>query len=167
MKIKLIVLLAMTSFGQMGLAQDTASADFKKNTVHGSFGTWLFFIDGELTYERFFKKTEKSEVTLYPGVQFSAGITESFAYDTYVTVSPNFILLTGNSRSHFELNLGLNLFLSETNPLEFVSGNEIISEFSPNINLGYRFQNMQKSRFVYRVGLGWPTGLYMGAGWNF
>jgi hypothetical protein len=43
----------------------------------------------------------------------------------------------------------------------------IISAYTPTLSMGYRFQNMSNSRFVFRTGVGWPVGFYLGCGINF
>ena len=142
--------------------------EIERNSITGDFGTWLFFIKGDISYQRIYKHKDLANGHVFYGYKFSTGISESFENGTYVHTSVNHVILAGKKNSHFEINTGLNAYLYDLERENFSnSGSEIFTIYSPNIDIGYRFQNMGKGGFTFRTGIGWPTGLYAGVGWSF
>lgn len=141
------------------------SPAYTKNAIHVSAGTWFFYGEWNVNYERIFTKLDNTKSDTYVGGQFGFGVSESFSHGTHYTPTAKVVLLSGNSRSHFEFNGGASINLLEMDGA--LPQGHVVSIYTPTFSIGYRFQNMTNSRFVFRTGVGWPTGLYLGCGINF
>ncbi|MGB3183334.1 MAG: hypothetical protein WBB45_18230 [Cyclobacteriaceae bacterium] len=82
--------------------------------------------------------------------------------------------LTGAGNSHFEMHLGIaSMFeVMEEEIIYFQGGSEIRSKdvdyltTYPSASLGYRYQK-PTGHFIFRAGIGWPDGVYLGLGVRF
>ena len=144
---------------------DFQDNEYKKNSIHLSAGTWLFYGEFNLNYEHIFGKTTYDKFEMFWGGQFGIGVSESFSDGTHYTPTARLFVLTGENNSHLELNGGLSFNLLEMKG--DIPTNHIFSQYTPVFSIGYRFQNLTKSRLVFRTGAGWPMGFYIGLGWNF
>lgn len=159
------LLLRFSSYSWTQADSTKLGNDFKRHGIHLSAGTLFWYGEWNINYERLYKKSTFEGATIFLGSQFGIGVSESFSGGSYFTSTARFLALTGAKNAHVEFNGGLSFNIIDTDG-DF-SANQIFSIFSPTISLGYRFQNLNKSRFIFRTGAGWPMGVYMGAGWNF
>lgn len=72
--------------------------------------------------------------------------------------------LSGHGSGHLELGTGLRL-VDLVNKGNYI--NEHILFITPVINIGYRWQSLVKSSFVFRTGIGYPDLLYFSIGYAF
>jgi len=165
---KNILFILFIGFPFLGLSQRDSlesAQRYTRNTVHISAGTWFFYGEWNLNYERIFTKLSNTQSEVFLGAQFGFGVSESFSDGTHYTPTARLLLLSGNSRSHFELNAGATINLFEMDGA--LPQGHMISQYTPTLSIGYRFQNMTNNRLIFRTGVGWPVGFYLGCGFNF
>ena len=126
----------------------------KKNHIHYSIGTLLFFSSSQVSYERLFFYS-KGDFPLAIGANLGIGIysTDDSSDEIGFLFNPNFVFLTGRNKNHFEARLGLT-FLDLDNLIR------------PSYLAGYRFQKPEGG-WSFRTGMGFPETVYVGVGYSF
>ena len=165
---KYFFLILICLFTINSYSQENATIEPAKNVVHGSFGTFILFFQGQITYDRLL--VSKSEdffksyyLTVKGGRHAYLDFSGSRSGSGYLT-SLGLTALTGSGKNHFEIGFGLGYF-SETNdenPDESFSDD---SRFFPQISIGYRKQSA--NGFMFRTGVGVAEWAYVGFGYSF
>ncbi|MCB9224348.1 MAG: hypothetical protein H6582_09245 [Crocinitomicaceae bacterium] len=159
MKLKTFYFFILLCINHFGLAQNdsiefkTYEPTLKKNSIFASPGTSLFYGEVGLFYERHFFESRGFSFGLQAGAGyfFVTGESSGTAFNGHT------VLLFGKKDNKFEVLLGGNYFLWDYfyYPIEL----------TPSIALGYRFQKW--TGFLFRTGIAYPKGLYLGIGWSF
>jgi len=145
-------LLLSTLFISPAFSQDTEEpAPINKNSVQGTTGTMLVFFTANVNYERMVKELPKSYLSVKAG--FGGYASWNSSGQTY---SLSLVHLAGKKNNHLESGAGL-IYLHE-------KGWE--SQLWPDLHIGYRYQKPD-GELLFRTGLGFPEGLYLGAGFAF
>ena len=75
-----------------------------------------------------------------------------------IFLGPQLVYLTGKRKGHLELGIGPTFRVTKQLNYDHT--------VLPNAHLGYRYQK-QGGNFIFRAGLGFPAGLYVGVGLAF
>jgi hypothetical protein len=129
----------------------------KKNAVYCSIGGVLFYTSGSLFYERIIKEKikEKNINVFVRGGYGMTAATEKDGTGRFVLLESG--VVTGESKSHFEGALGINVFRHDFS--------ETISIY-PAGSVGYRYQKPDGG-FIFRTGIGYPEAVFIGIGFSF
>lgn len=126
--------------------------DIKKNYLNIYFGIF----EWNLNYERNILQFPKS----YSNIRFgfdSYGLLEESGY----FFSPSFVHVIGKRNSHFEVDMGIKIFVIES--ANFAKPSNTIM---PDLFLGYRFEK-PNGKFVFRTGINFPAAVNLGIGFKF
>lgn len=129
----------------------------RNNTFYASVGTALFYGEIGLFYERRLyhrKKVENFDLSMNLG---AGGFFVIFE-ESGVLITPNIVFLFGKHNNKFEMTYGGNIFIWDNYYYPY--------EFVPSGSFGYRYQNSW-SGFIFRIGVGYPEGLYGSLGYSF
>jgi hypothetical protein len=164
MRIKLLIIIFSLIIIPKVLSQEKSS-DFtglKKNSIYGTAGILIEDMYGNITgnYERILVAFPKSFIQ---SIQMRVGAGPWVAW---MSDGVNFFsvmsLLMGRSNSHIETGMGV-LFTYHPDTKQWAP---IVNDRHIAGNIGYRYQK-PGGWFVFRVGLGWPEGIYLSLGYCF
>ena len=142
-----LLLLINTNYSQIDKEVEINN-NFKNNSIYFNPGIGGFWFTGTLYYERIIKQGDKP---IYPIVR--TGIGGVLAWETFEYYAlAQFGLLTGKNKHHFEFFIGPNYFLTNSMEQPYISG-----------SLGWRIQKPDEMA-IFRMGIGFPEGLYIGCG---
>ena len=168
----LLIPIALSGFFAYGQSEQTSLKRIRKNAVQVSAGFGGVIAAYSANYERLLIQFDDNSLVGLWGKAGLGGYGILFGPDgPYQHVSLG--LLTGKSKGHFELNLG-GARMFDKGGFEF---SKEMSDFhtepapekksyvslSPVGSIGYRYQN-PNSNFVFRTGLGYPEGAFIGLG---
>jgi len=145
-------------------SQDTSLIEPPKNVIHGSVGSIIFTNTVHVTYDRFLARKERGFFKSYY-LTFKGGGIATFDFSGnqagsgYLT-SVGVTGLTGKGKHHFEVGLGLGLFIEDG----IIEG-EAARSFYPSVALGYRKQTSKG--FMFRTGASIAEWAYIGFGYSF
>ena len=153
LKFFIFLVLFLVSYSTLYSQQDSlrkSDNDYKKNLIHGSFGTLVLGYTANIFYDRFLSPIGRYHTT--------CTFVRIGYQDNIILTDPNgsaLILeggiLTGKHFGHFEGALGIAYIQTENNVLR------------PAFSVGYRGQKPDGS-FMFRTGLGFPELLFFGLG---
>ncbi|HLF34947.1 MAG TPA: hypothetical protein VI583_11960 [Cyclobacteriaceae bacterium] len=127
-----------------------------KNSIHGTAGISTYLVY-HINYERrifSFPDNAVNSINLMIGYGNFLSLNGS---GDMVLISSNFIM--ARSKHHFEIDAGIDY---RFNMQAFIPGESVW----PLFNLGYRYQK-DKGGLLFRTGIGWPDGLFLGLGFTF
>jgi len=150
----ILSLLVILSYSSISSAQTTGEKlyygydIFDKNVVHCSGAPNLFYFAGHFFYERMFFQREEFRSFIKIGYGTSIVVMADISHGPIIQLG----FITRPDKHHFEMNLG-SMYLIDDN-------------FVPAISIGYRLQKWENN-YIFRTGIGYPEGLYLGAGITF
>ncbi len=165
-----IIILSHTIYGQ---SEQVNPERIRKNVVQASAGAMVVVGAYGINYERLLVQFEDNSLI---GLWGKAGLGEWAEYGNngggYQRLMVG--LLTGKSRGHLELNLGgarmynkrgfENYWMINDPQVKPIKSNYV--QRNPVGSLGYRFQK-REGGFLFRTGLGYPEGIFVGLGASF
>ena len=117
-----------------------------------SFNSYVGLIEFSFNYERNIIQSRKSYSNIRAGYGYWTNLQlEGKCYEIA------FVHLIGRKNSHPELNLGIKYIVDN-------AGKE--NAILPDIFAGYRYENPE-GRFIFRIGLAFPSIFNMGIGFKF
>jgi len=168
---KILFFILVLFIGIKGIAQNTVS--YPKNSIYVNFGIIGLGGGVNLNYERMLLQSE-GFFKQY-GIRIGGGYWSTIG-SRGAHVLGNFVAITGRKKNHFELiaggfgfydDLSYNIGVSNAS----FSGDPIPSRSDylnllPSILLGYRYQK-PSGGFLFRSGISYPEGAYIGLGIGF
>ncbi|MCK5846772.1 MAG: hypothetical protein KAG84_04980 [Bacteroidales bacterium] len=141
---------------QMNTNTDTKSCyiPIAKNIVYGNVNYAVLFSGASINYERTIY-SNKNSVIKHLMLKASGG---AFTYYSFKHLSLSTVALLSKSDYYLEVGFGIGYFIYLNPSLE--------GGLLPLANIGYRYQ-ISEGGFLYRIGISFPEGLYVGAGYNF
>jgi len=165
------IVLFLFGLSSTMLAQNNGDEISAKNAIYISVGSIFVHSSVNLNYDL---RIRQSEIGFFKNyyMNFEGGIfngNNGFAPGSTsngVLGSIGLIGLTGKKHNHFEIGLGVSLNveteLRNTDPED----NEQKETFVlPDLAIGYRIQ--RKNGPIFRIGIGFPQGIYLGYGYGF
>ncbi|MDD4969060.1 MAG: hypothetical protein PHT07_06485 [Paludibacter sp.] len=153
----LVIFLLFISLSSVYSQQDSIKQPeliYRKNVLHGSFGTLGIGYSASIFYDRIlFESQNRSKFTTFLRLGYQENIfIFSNGGNAYILEAG---MLTGKKFSHFEGALGVTYLNSN---YEY--------RVLPAFSIGYRGQK-PKGGFMFRTGIGNPEWLYFGLGFAF
>jgi len=168
-----LLLICFVSFIFKGQSQ--VATVYSKNTVYGNFGTFLLggIISGN--YERAFYQNKENRIVNDLAIGIGGGYWADWG-NTGSSYLARLVAMKGKANHHIEFTVGTVLIYDRTsykielsNRSRFNEPTPKRSEFIsvlPSSSAGYRFQKLDGG-FVFRAGIGYPEGGYVGLGLSF
>ncbi|MGB3779358.1 MAG: hypothetical protein WA960_13445 [Tunicatimonas sp.] len=169
----LLVAIIILSHAVYGQSEQVSPERIHKNVVQASAGSMVVVGAYGINYERLLVQFEDNSLI---GLWGKAGIGGWAEYGNnggdYQQLTAG--LLIGKSRGHLELNLGGARMYNQQGFENYWMINDpqakpVKSDYvrlSPVGSLGYRFQK-REGGFLFRTGLGYPEGIFVGLGASF
>lgn len=152
-KFFLLLVLLLIAYSSLYSQQDSLRKpdnDYKKNMIHGSFGTLVLGYTANIFYDRLLSPIGKHHTTCtFVRIGYQDNIILTDPNGSAVILEGG--ILTGKHFGHFEGALGLTYIQTVNNVLR------------PAFSVGYRGQKPDGS-FMFRTGLGFPELLFLGLG---
>ena len=145
------LLFSSTSIYSQGISEGDTTQYLKRNSIQGSGGFLLIMATASGYYERIFGKKDLS-------IFAKGGMGTLVVWGSY----GEFVMLEGGitthskKTNHFEASLGANYFFNK----------DFSNLIMPSLSAGYRLQK-PGGNFVFRTGIGYFQGLYVGVGYCF
>ena len=148
-------------------SQLSAQKDYKKNSLHVSYGNIIFASQANVSYERTLLK--KRIFRTRARIGYGNYLSNNFDFDTNAKVHENYLSLgivqmlgilelsAGVARTTFTLAPGFD-------PNPNVDYDELLNDFEFIGNIGLRYT---AKRWLIRAGIGNHEKLYLGVGLNF
>lgn len=155
-KLTFIILVGLITFASQGHSQ--SSDNYAKNSIHGSAGFVGLGGGLGLNYERLLRYNPDRGFLNHLSVRVTGGTW--VVWDTAGKLALVGITgLSGKKKHRLETMLGITA--AKNDNLDIQSTDILLAA-----GLGYRFQK-HEGGFVFRTGLGYPEGLYLGLGYAF
>jgi len=153
LKFFIFLVLFLVSYSTLYSQQDSlrkSDNDYKKNLIHGSFGTLVLGYTANIFYDRLLSPMGKYHSTCtFARIGYQDNIILTDPNGSALILEGG--ILTGKHFGHFEGALGIAYIQTENNVLR------------PAFSVGYRGQKPDGS-FMFRTGLGFPELLFFGLG---
>lgn len=161
MKLKFLILLFSLSFFLLmtnsifaqGESETNTGTQLRKNSIQGSVSTLLIYFSAYGTYEYIFWQNKKTHLAAFAKAGYGGF---NFWGDLGGVVLFEGGILTGANKSHFEAAIGMRYLIYRDSD----------SFGLPALSAGYRLQK-PGGHFIFRTGLGFPDGVYIGFGVSF
>jgi hypothetical protein len=152
----IFLLLSTLCFGQQN-EYDSIKPKNNKSSFYLSLGILPIYLSAVANYEimlverpdKFFKNS---------GIRFGGGVF-TFWEDYGAAVVATYTSITGKGGNHLEFGFGATY-------LKYLSYDAEDWAILPAGNIGYRFTK-PSSNFIFRTGIGFPEGVYIGFGFRF
>lgn len=155
MKILIVSLIFLSFFNPKIIAQEQQSKIFSinRNSIYSNLGFGFLSLSATVYYDGLSKKYEYF-TTFY---KIGIGASTTF-FDGEFHLLGQYGILTGCKNHHLELGIGPNLQL-----VNILTGKPYLPITS---TVGWRVQKPE-GNFIFRTGLSWPEGIYLGFGYSF
>ncbi|NER18420.1 hypothetical protein [Spongiivirga citrea] len=151
------------------VAQEDENQNFAapKHVIHVSAGTFFITASGNISYDYRIAQNETGffksyYATLKGGYQYIGTFSGLNTEGPIITAGVTG--LTGTGKGHMEANLGLSYLIGRTND-DPVDGDTDEGVLLPYFSIGYRKQ--VSNGLVFRTGVGFVDGAYIGLGYSF
>lgn len=149
-----LFLLKTNSIFSQGDSGTKSGTQLHKNSIQGSVGTFGVYFSAIGTYEYIFWQHKKTHLATFARAGYGGYVWLAATNGGFVLFEGG--VLTGANKSHFEAAIGMSYFME-------YEDNDFLS---PAASIGYRLQK-PGGHFIFRTGLGYPEGLYIGFGVSF